>query len=102
MTARSYSGTAAMERAAAPSAFSQMWSRNAPGYMFLIPWFIGFFGLTLGPILTSLYLSFTDFDLLTPARWNAGANYVRIFTADPKFAQSMKVTLFFVLFSVPL
>jgi multiple sugar transport system permease protein len=70
--------------------------------MFLIPWFVGFFGLTVGPILTSLYLSFTDFDLLTPPRWNDAANYVRIFTADPKFAQSMKVTLFFVVFSVPL
>ncbi|WP_299643015.1 sugar ABC transporter permease [Devosia sp.] len=79
-----------------------MWSRNAPGYLFLLPWFLGFFGLTLGPILTSLYLSFTDFDLLTPPEWTGAANYVRIFTADPKFAQSMRVTLSFVLFSVPL
>ncbi|WP_244540312.1 carbohydrate ABC transporter permease [Kaistia soli] len=68
----------------------------------MLPWFIGFFGLTLGPILISLYLSFTDFDLLTAPHWNGGANFVRIFTADAKFIQSMRVTLFFVIVSVPL
>nr|WP_286198808.1 sugar ABC transporter permease [Mesorhizobium sp. BR1-1-16] len=67
-----------------------------------MPWFIGFFGLTLGPILISLYLSFTDFDLLTAPHWNGGANFVRIFTADAKFIQSMRVTLTFVIVSVPL
>jgi multiple sugar transport system permease protein len=102
MAAPSYAGNPAVERAVTPSVWSQIWSRNAPGYLFLLPWFIGFFGLTLGPILTSLYLSFTDFDLLTSPDWVGAANYVRIFTADPKFAQSMRVTLFFVLFSVPL
>jgi multiple sugar transport system permease protein len=99
----SYAGhSTATESAATPSVWARMWSRNAPGYLFLVPWFIGFFGLTLGPILTSLYLSFTDFDLLTSPEWVGAANYVRIATADPKFAQSMRVTLFFVAFSVPL
>ncbi len=103
MAAPSYAGSStAVESAATPSVWSRIWSRNAPGYLFLLPWFIGFFGLTLGPILTSLYLSFTDFDLLTSPEWVGAANYVRIATADPKFAQSMRVTLFFVLFSVPL
>ncbi len=36
------------------------WRRNAAGYLFLTPWLIGFFGLTLGPTIASLYLSFTD------------------------------------------
>ncbi|MEO7220890.1 MAG: sugar ABC transporter permease, partial [Devosia sp.] len=79
-----------------------MWSANGPGYLFLLPWFIGFFGLTVGPIVTSLYLSFTNFDLLTPAEWVGADNYIRMFTKDPKFAQSMRVTLLFVAFSVPL
>jgi len=70
--------------------------------MFLLPWFIGFFGLTIGPILSSLYLSFTHFDLLTAPRWAGLDNYIRMFTADPKFAASMRVTMFFVVFSVPL
>src|SRR6187431_51034 len=102
MTARSIAENRAVERAVTPSAWSRMWSRNAPGYLFLLPWFIGFFGLTLGPMLSSLYLSFTDFDLLTSPDWVGPANYIRIFTADPKFAKSMQVTFLFVIFSVPL
>ena len=62
------------------------------GYLFLLPWLIGFFGLTLGPVLASLYLSFTDFDLLRDPRWIGLDNYVRIATNDPKFATSMRVT----------
>ncbi|MGF6233522.1 multiple sugar transport system permease protein [Inquilinus ginsengisoli] len=77
-------------------------SRTLSGYMFLTPWLIGFIGLTAGPILVSLYLSFTDFDLLQDPNWVGAANYVRIATADPKFLSSMKVTFLFVLFAVPL
>lgn len=102
MTARSIAERRAVERAVTPSTWSRIWSQNAPGYMFLLPWFIGFFGLTLGPMVSSLYLSFTNFDLLTSPEWVGMANYVRIFTADPKFAKSMQVTFMFVIFSVPL
>jgi ABC-type sugar transport systems, permease components len=87
---------------AAPSYWRGVWDNHAPGYLFLLPWFIGFFGLTIGPILTSLYLSFTHFDLLTAPRWAGVENYVRMFTNDPKFAASMRVTFIFVIFSVPL
>jgi len=102
MTARSFAEHRATERAVTPSTWSRIWSQNAPGYLFLLPWFIGFFGLTLGPMVSSLYLSFTNFDLLTPPEWVGTANYLRIFTADPKFAKSMQVTFMFVIFSVPL
>ena len=84
------------------SIWSRAWQNHAPGYLFLLPWFIGFFGLTVGPIVTSFYLSFTDFDLLTPAEWVGVDNYVRMFTNDRSFAASMRVTFFFVIFSVPL
>lgn len=77
-------------------------SRNAPGYLFLSPWLIGFFCLTIGPALASLYLSFTRFDLLTAPEWVGAQNYVRMVTDDPKFIASMKVTLIYVLISVPL
>ncbi|CAN7459117.1 MULTISPECIES: carbohydrate ABC transporter permease [unclassified Devosia] len=85
-----------------PSVWRRIWQQDAPGYLFLLPWFIGFFGLTLGPMISSLYLSFTHFDLLTAPRWAGVDNYVRMFTNDPKFAASMRVTMFFVVFSVPL
>ena len=103
MTARSISaGSGSNERAVTPSVWSRIWTENGAGYLFLLPWFIGFFGLTIVPILSSLYLSFTDFDMLTSPHWVGADNYVRMFTHDPKFAQSMRVTLLFVLFSVPL
>ncbi|WP_395830161.1 carbohydrate ABC transporter permease [Elstera sp.] len=75
---------------------------NLPGYLFLLPWLVGFFGLTLGPALGSPYLSFTDFDLLRDPRWVGAANYVRIATDDPKFIESLHVTFVYVILSVPL
>jgi multiple sugar transport system permease protein len=105
MTARSVGSEAAASarrRAVTPSVWSRMFTRNGPGYLFLVPWFIGFFGLTLGPIVYSFYLSFTNFNLLNPPEWVGGANYVRILTADSKFKASITITLFFVVFSVPL
>lgn len=103
MTARSLNtGVPEGERAAAPSFWARIWQRDAPGYLFLLPWLIGFIGLTVGPMITSLYLSFTHFDLLTAPRWTGVDNYMRMFTNDPKFWASMRVTMFFVIFSVPL
>ncbi|WP_082613385.1 carbohydrate ABC transporter permease [Bosea sp. Root483D1] len=78
------------------------WRQGLPGYLFLAPWLAGFFLLTLGPTLVSLYLSFTDFDLLRSPQWIGGANYERIFTSDPKFWTSVGVTLSYVALSVPL
>ena len=34
------------------------------GYLFIMPWIIGFLGLTLGPIIASLYFSFTNYQLV--------------------------------------
>ena len=76
--------------------------RNGAGYLFLAPWLIGFFCLTLGPALVSLYLSFTDFDLLTSPEFVGAQNYVRMVTADAKFAAAIRVTLVYVALSVPL
>ncbi|GGF71901.1 ABC transporter permease [Paenibacillus albidus] len=71
-------------------------------YLFLLPWLIGFFGLTLGPMLGSLYLSLTKYNLLNAPRWLGLANYRQIFTADDYFYRSLAVTFKYVLFSVPL
>ncbi|WP_049824067.1 carbohydrate ABC transporter permease [Bradyrhizobium sp. WSM2254] len=78
------------------------WRDSAAGYLFLAPWLIGFFALTLGPALVSLYLSFTDYDLLSNPRWVGAANYVRIATSDPKFSAAMHVTFLYVALAVPL
>jgi multiple sugar transport system permease protein len=80
----------------------RVWRRNGAGYLFLLPWLAGFFGLTLGPTLASLYLSFTSFDLLTPPRWIGLENYIYMFTLDQRFRQALTVTFTYVAWSVPL
>jgi multiple sugar transport system permease protein len=76
--------------AQAPGRLARIWAADGAGYMFLLPWLIGFLVLTLGPALISLYLSFTNFDLLRPPTWVGADNYERIFTADAKFMASME------------
>lgn len=71
-------------------------------YLFLSPWIIGFVVFTAGAMVASLYLSFTDWDALTPARWVGLANYERLFLHDPLILQSLKVTAIYALVSVPL
>lgn len=58
--------------------------------------------LTAGPMLYSLYLSFTRYNLLTDPQWVGFANFVQMFTTDPRFFKSVAVTLAYVLISVPL
>ncbi|HEX3347769.1 MAG TPA: sugar ABC transporter permease [Acetobacteraceae bacterium] len=72
------------------------------GYGFLAPWLIGFFGLTLGPAVLSLYLSLTRFDLMGAPRFIGLGNYVRIATSDEKFWAAAQVTLTYVALAVPL
>lgn len=72
------------------------------GYGFLIPWLIGFLGLTLGPMLYSLYLAFTKYNLFKDPEWVGVDNFVRMFTNDPQFMQSVQITLTYVLVGTPI
>ena len=71
-------------------------------YVFLAPWFVGLFVITVGPILASLYLSFTDYNLLESAKWVGWDNYSELFTVDTRFLTSLRVTTVYVLVSVPM
>jgi multiple sugar transport system permease protein len=66
------------------------------------PWVIGFILFTLGPMLYSLYISFTQWNIVHPPTLVGFQNYIRIFTQDTDFYQSLKVTLTYALFSIPL
>ncbi|MDL2400359.1 carbohydrate ABC transporter permease [Rhizobium mayense] len=55
-----------------------------------------------GPTLVSLYLSFTNFNLLNPPKWIGMMNYVRLFTMDSRYLTSLRVTFTYVAFAVPL
>jgi multiple sugar transport system permease protein len=93
---------AAAVEAAQARGRSAAWRRDLIGYAFLAPWLIGFLCFSLGPVLASLYLSFTKFDLLRPAQWIGADNYVRMFSADPRFWQALKVTFSYMAMEVPL
>lgn len=75
---------------------------NLYGYIFLTPWLLGFFILTLGPLLASLYLSFTHYDLLTDPDWAGLANYRTLLSNDPRYFTALEVTSVYVFLSVPL
>jgi multiple sugar transport system permease protein len=77
---------------------SQAWA----AYLFLAPWFIGLFAITIGPMIASLYLSFTDYSLLSEAHWVGLDNYEKMFTQDDRFMASLQVTTTYVVVSVPL
>lgn len=89
-------------RARGPGLSARKWEPHIAGYLFISPWLIGFLLLTLWPIIQSLYFSFTDYSIVEKARLVGWENYAHIFTADDTFYQSLKVTLLFVVFSVPL
>jgi multiple sugar transport system permease protein len=71
------------------------------GYVFLSPWLLGFFGLTAGPMVISLYLAFTDYNLFQPPEWTGVDNFVRM-AADQKFWGSVQITLVYVLVGTPI
>jgi multiple sugar transport system permease protein len=74
---------------------------NKAALVFLAPWFLGLGLITVGPILASLYLSFTDYNLLQPAHWIGLDNYQRM-ANDPRLLNSLRVTFTYVFVSVPL
>ncbi|MFS0615181.1 sugar ABC transporter permease [Lederbergia ruris] len=72
------------------------------GFGFIAPWLIGFVGFIVGPMIASLYFSFTNYDLLSEPTWIGLDNYIKMFTNDDRFWQAIKITFIFVFVSVPL
>ncbi|WP_404323746.1 carbohydrate ABC transporter permease [Cytobacillus firmus] len=81
---------------------SRQTRENIFGYLFISPWIIGFLGLTLGPLLFSLFASFTDYNITSKMNFIGLDNFKRMFTIDDLFKTSLWNTLYYVLFSVPL
>lgn len=75
---------------------------NISGHLFISPFIIGFLAFIVVPMGISLYMSFHDYDLLTEAKFIGLQNYIKIFTSDPKFKQSLGVTFKYVLTAVPM
>ncbi|MDU0204441.1 MULTISPECIES: sugar ABC transporter permease [Paenibacillus] len=78
------------------------WESPFAGYLFISPWLLGFLLLTLWPMIQSMYYSFTKYTLLDAPEWIGLRNYERIFADDEIFRQSLKITILFVVLSVPI
>ena len=86
------------------------------GYAFVVPWIIGFLVFTIGPILASLYFSFTKYDIVNPPQWVGLANYQKAFSGiwdvirtgdsrqfgDPLFWKALQVTIYYASLALPL
>jgi multiple sugar transport system permease protein len=74
---------------------------NKAGYLFLLPWLIGLVLIIGGPMIASLYLSFTNYSLIQAPEWVGVDNYVRMLS-DPRLHKSLAVTFTYVFVGVPL
>jgi multiple sugar transport system permease protein len=95
---------AATTRIGRPRWFTTPHGREAMwGLVFIGPWLIGLGLFTLGPMIASLVMSLTDFELLHPeaVKFVGLANYVQM-TKDPLVATSLVATFKFALITVPL
>lgn len=72
------------------------------GWLFVSPALIGFSIFTFGSMLYSLYLSTTDYNLLSAPNWIGFANYIRAFTEDQYFYPFFGNTFYFVVALVPI
>jgi len=72
------------------------------GYLFISPWLIGFLAFTFWPFLQSIYLSFTRYNIVSPAKWVGLANYQMLLTQDEIFWKSAWVTVKYAMIAVPL
>ncbi|WP_430104760.1 carbohydrate ABC transporter permease [Paenibacillus validus] len=78
------------------------WIEPIWGYVFIAPWLLGLFVLTIGPMSQSFYLSLTQYNLLELPSWVGFENYKEIFTDDKDFWTALRVTITYVVLSVPL
>ena len=72
------------------------------GYLFISPWLFGFIVFFLGPIIASLVLSFTRWNIVGDPIWVGLDNYITIFTEDLRFRKAVEVTLTYSIFYLPL
>lgn len=76
--------------------------RNWEGYLYILPWLFGFFFLTAWPMIYSLYLSFTDYDLFNAPEFIGLSNYAKMLFRDTTYHKALRATFRFVALAVPL
>ncbi|NLM96495.1 MAG: sugar ABC transporter permease [Halanaerobiaceae bacterium] len=70
-------------------------------YLYLAPFAILFFVFTVLPVIISIYLSFTYYNMLEAPKWVGWQNYIRLFLADDVFLIALKNTFIFAIITGP-
>lgn len=78
-----------------------LWREAVDGWLFILPWLLGFLLFTAGPMLGSAVMSFLEWEILTPPTWVGFANF-RQMAADPLFGLALYNTAYYTLLGVPL
>ena len=93
-----------MEKASRPAQRLGSWldREGVAGYVFITPFIIGLVAFTVIPFFTSLYLAFTQYNVLTPAKWIGLDNFKKMFFEDKLFWKSFWITFKFAIIQVPL
>ena len=71
-------------------------------YLFLLPWILGFLIFLAGPLVASLYIALSKYNILLPPQPVGFANFRTMFTEDLLFLKSLRVTAIYTFVSVPL
>ena len=95
-------GTETRYSSPARSRGSRLWNKNKYALLFLAPWLVGVLVLNLAPMIISLFLSFTNYDMFKVPDFIGLANYQQMFTNDPRFIKAVEVTFRYVGLGVPL
>ena len=72
---------------------------HTAGFIFVLPFIIGFLAFSAIPIIISFCLSFTRYDILGSPTFIGVENFVRMFTDDDKFWKSFGTTFFYAVVS---
>ena len=78
------------------------WRRRLTVLAFMSPWLVGFTVFFGYPLIATVYLSFTHYDLLQPSRWIGLANYRYLLNGDKQIWPAVSNTLWLVVIAVPL
>ena len=91
----------ALEIAKKQAKLSYQISRNKASYAMMAPYFILFFFFTVLPVVMSMILSFTDFNMLEWPNFVGWRNYIKLFLEDDIFIKALKNTLIFAVITGP-
>ena len=83
-------------------ALKKFFWKYGSSYFLLSFWLILFVFFTLIPILISVFLSFTDFDMVNSFKFVGADNYIRLFLDDDIFVKSLGNTMYYALITGPI